>query len=63
MTFMPCEGFGGTTLRSLLRGGGREGGLWICTLPAFTLVSLYQLDNALMKHDRIAFRAVLGQML
>lgn len=39
--------------------GGRVG-LCLCTLPAFTLVSLYQLDNALMKHDRTSFHSHVG---
>lgn len=59
MTFMPCEGCGSKGLRSML-GGGEEVGLWLCTLPAFTLVSLYQLDNALMKHDRTSFHSHAG---
>lgn len=41
-------------------GGDRRVGLWLCALPAFTLVSLYQLDNALMKHDRTSFHSHVG---
>lgn len=58
MTFMPCEGCGRKGLRSMLKGG--MAGLLLCTLPAFTLVSLYQLDNALMKHDRTSFHSHVG---
>lgn len=60
MTFMPCEGCSRKGLMSKLEGGWEALGLWLCTLPAFTLVSLYQLDNTLMKHDRTSFHSHVG---
>lgn len=65
VTFMPCEGCGGKGAEEHANrgkgGGGRGGGgLRLCTLPAFTLVSLYQLDNGLMKHDRTSFHGHVG---